>query len=431
MKAERYKWWLLALLGGAYFFHQADRAIFGVLTAYISSDLGLVKPEIGRINTVMSWTIAIVTFVAGFLGDRFSRKWIITFSLMFWSVATAALGFAGDWHVLGCAIPAYATVMALRAFATGGGESFYGPSAMSLIASYHERTLSLAFSINQAFLYLGLMFSGCLAFEAFRLFGGWRAVFIVFGAAGFLLGASFLFLLKDPRDGAKTARTATDATPRSPLAVLRTFFGTPSAVLATAGFIAIVSVNNAYLFWAPTLFAEKYGVEPVEAGAHAMFYHHLVAFAAILFGGWLTDRWVVRFPRFRLALQTLALFGGAVALYAIGERGGFAAAVAMTAVYGLFRGLFEVNTHASVFDVLPVDCRASAVGIMLLLAFFLGGWFAGDFLGWVLARTPGDGCSRVFTILSLVYLAGAAALAVSFVFTFRRDRRKLGKGFSS
>ena len=81
-----YRWWLLLLLGGAYFFHQADRAIFGVLTPYIAGDLNLSKPEIGRINQILSWTIALVTFFAGFVGDHFSRKWVITLSLMFWSL---------------------------------------------------------------------------------------------------------------------------------------------------------------------------------------------------------------------------------------------------------------------------------------------------------------------------------------------------------
>ena len=416
------KWIVLLLLGGAYFFHQADRAIFGVLTPYIQSDLGLSKPDIGRINTVMSWTIAVVTFFAGFVGDRFSRKWIITLSLMFWSLATMAMGVAGDWRILGLAVPSFVVVLLLRSFATGGGESFYGPAAMSLIASYHVKTRSLAFSVNQGALYLGLMLSGVLALKAFGAFGGWRPVFVVFGAAGFLLGVLFVWALRDAPDrdsSGRGARTAGPGIVRS----LAAYFLNPSALLATTGFVAIVCVNNAYLFWAPTIFAERFGVEPVKAGAHAMFCHHLVAFGAILFGGWLTDRFVARYPRFRLGLQIVALLAGSGALFCIGRCGAFAAAVAMTAVYGLFRGLFEVNTHASVFDVVPADCRASVVGFMLLLAFFIGGWFSGDFMGRVLARSGGTGCERAFAIMAGVYLVAAVCMSVSFLFTFRRAFR--------
>lgn len=419
-----YKWFVLALLGGAYFFHQADRAIFGVLTPYIESDLGLDKLEIGRINTILSWTIAAVTFFAGFVGDRFSRKWIITFSLMFWSFATMAMGVAGEWRFVGISLSAYVVVMFLRAFATGGGESFYGPASMSLIAAYHVKTRSLAFSINQGALYLGLMLSGFLALEVFGIFGGWRQVFIAFGAAGLLLGVFFIWALKDaPRAVGRERRTAKPGIARS----LAAYFLNPSALLATTGFIAIVCVNNAYLFWAPTIFAEKFFAGEVEkavvtVGAHAMFFHHLVAFVAILFGGWLTDRFVGRYPRFRLGLQIVALSAGSIALFFIGRGSTFAAAVALTAVYGLFRGLFEVNTHASVFDVVPAECRASVVGFMLLLAFFIGGWFSGDFMGRVLANATSGGCSRAFTIMSGVYLVGALCMSVSFFFTFHRDR---------
>ena len=40
-----YKWFLLALLSFAFFFHQADRALFGLLTIPIQDDL---KLKIGR-----------------------------------------------------------------------------------------------------------------------------------------------------------------------------------------------------------------------------------------------------------------------------------------------------------------------------------------------------------------------------------------------
>ena len=81
-----YKWCVVAMLSCAFFFHQADRALFGLLTIPIQTDLGLTDSQIGWINTVLSWTLAAMTFVAGFAGDRLSRKWLITGSLIFWSV---------------------------------------------------------------------------------------------------------------------------------------------------------------------------------------------------------------------------------------------------------------------------------------------------------------------------------------------------------
>lgn len=404
-----YRWAVVALLSGAYFFHQADRAIFGVLLPYVQADLSLTDRQLGHINTVLFLTIAVVTFVAGFLGDRFSRKWIITGSLVFWSIATMGLGFASS----------FTAVILLRSVATGGGESFYGPSAMSLLASHHRETRSLAFSIHQAALYAGLMLSGVLALKALGLVGSWHGVFVVFGAAGLLLGIAFIWLLKDG-DAGPSGRRAEGA--GSLLDGFKAFFGCPSALLATTGFIAICCVNNTYITWAPKMFHERFGLDGATAGAHAMFYHHLVAFAAILFGGWVTDRLVARYPRFRLGFQIVALLLGAPALLLVGRCGTFAAAMAMTAAYGLFRGLFEVNTHASVFDVVPARHRASVVGFMLLLAMGLGALFSGELMGWVFSSFGDRAYSIAFSLMAATYALAALIMSVSFFFTFRRDR---------
>ena len=403
------KWVTLGLLSCAFFFHQADRAIFGVLLPYVQADLSLTDRQLGHINTVLFLTIAVVTFVAGFLGDRFSRKWIITGSLVFWSIATMGLGFASS----------FTAVILLRSVATGGGESFYGPSAMSLLASHHRETRSLAFSIHQAALYAGLMLSGVLALKALGLVGSWHGVFVVFGAAGLLLGIAFIWLLKDG-DAGPSGRMAEGA--GSLLDGFKAFFGCPSALLATTGFIAICCVNNTYITWAPKMFHERFGLDGATAGAHAMFYHHLVAFAAILFGGWVTDRLVARYPRFRLGFQIVALLLGAPALLLVGRCGTFAAAMAMTAAYGLFRGLFEVNTHASVFDVVPARHRASVVGFMLLLAMGLGALFSGELMGWVFSSFGDRAYSIAFSLMAATYALAALMMSVSFFFTFRRDR---------
>ena len=406
-----YKWLLLALLGGAYFFHQADRAIFGVLVPYIQSDLALTERQLGHVNTVLFLTIAVVTFIAGFLGDRFSRKWIITISLVFWSLSTMGIGFASSFLV----------VVMLRSIATGGGESFYGPSAMSLLASYHRETRSLAFSIHQAALYLGLMLSGVLALLALDFLGTWRCVFVAFGAAGLLLGVVFVFFLHDDRQSARPGGTQKKESTRLAES-FKVFFCCPSALCATAGFIAICCVNNTYITWAPKMFHERFGMDGVTAGAHVMFYHHLVAFAAILVGGWVTDRFVSRFPRFRLGFQICSLLLGAPVLLLIGRCGTFAAAMAMTAAYGLFRGLFEVNTHASVFDVVPARHRASVVGFMLLLAMGIGAFFSGELMGWVFETFGERSYSLAFALMAGTYVLAALLMSVSFFFTFARDR---------
>ena len=442
---RHYKWLMLAMLSCAFFFHQADRAIFGLLTIPIQDELRLTDVQIGWINTVLSWTLAGMAFIAGPVADRFSRKWLITLSLMSWSLMTFLMGFVGDWTIFGVVIPAFFVVMFFRSVATGVGESFYGPCYPALIAAFHKETRSLALSIHQGALYFGLMTSGVVTAWVLGVLGTWRHVFMAFGAAGFLLGVFFVFALKDTKTeagghsqmrasqssdatgGTASVPSAADATERVPparpsfFAGMAYFFRTPSAWLAMTGFVAVVFVNNAYLFWAPKFMTEKFGTSVGVAGTQTMLYHHLFAFAAILVGGVVTDRFVKRYPRFRLGFQVAALLLGAPCILLVGVVPAAGAMVAATAAYGVFRGLFEVNTHASLFDVVPPQFRSTAVGLFTVFAFFVGG-LSGVVMGALSHRYGVRGFEIGFALMAAAYVLGAALMAVSFLFTFRRDR---------
>ena len=410
--SKAYKWALVALLSCAFFFHQADRALFGLLTIPIQKDIGLSDVQVGWINTTLSWTLAAMTVVAGFMGDRFSRKWIITLSLVAWSLTTVCMGFVGG----------FAGALFFRSIATGVGESFYAPSAYALIAVHHDETRSTALSIHQAALYFGLMVSGLAVAAALGWFGSWRGVFIAFGAAGCALGVLFTWALRDGgavgRGKAQPSRAS-----RPPLLSdgLRAYFCNPSALCATAGFVAIVFANNAYLFWAPKFAAEKFAVGVGEAGKGVMLWHHLFAFAAILAGGVVTDRFVKRHPRFRLGFQAVSLLCGAPALLSIGMAPSFATLLVAASAYGVFRGFFEVNTHASLFDVVAPEHRSTAVGLLNMIAFFFGG-LSGVAMGALSQRWGVRGFEAGFAVMAAAYLAGAALMAFSFFFTFEKDR---------
>ena len=407
---KSYKWLLIGMLSCAFFFHQADRALFGLLTIPIQKDIGLTDVQIGWINTTLSWTLAAMTVVAGFLGDRFSRKWIITLSLIAWSLMTICMGFIGG----------FVGALFFRSIATGVGESFYAPSAYALIAVYHKETRSVALSIHQAALYVGLMVSGLVVAWALGFLGTWRNVFIAFGAAGCALGVFFIWGLKD--------KSSNPVNPANPVknktalsAGLRAYFCNPSALCATAGFVAIVFVNNAYLFWAPKFAAEKFVLDVGEAGKGVMLWHHLFAFGAILLGGIITDRFVKRMPRFRLGFQVLALLCGAPMLAWIGLAPSFAGLLVAASAYGVFRGFFEVNTHASLFDVVSPEHRSTAVGLLNMIAFFFGG-LSGVAMGALSQKWGVRGFEFGFGVMAATYAVGALLMAYSFFFTFRKNR---------
>ena len=202
MVGKGYKWLLLAMLSLAFFFHQADRVLFGLLTIPIQEEFGLTDIQVGFINTALFITIAITVPIAGIIGDRFNRKWVITLALMFWSLMTVFTGLAGG--IVGLVL--------FRSVFTPIGESFYCPSAYALIATHHKESRTLALAIHQSALYIGLMVCGALVAWTLKAFGGWRVVFWVFGATGFALAVSFIWLLRDGERGSDSAKATLDKT---------------------------------------------------------------------------------------------------------------------------------------------------------------------------------------------------------------------------
>src|SRR5947207_4945980 len=152
-RAIPYKWELIALLWFAYFFNRADKQIYSFIIPQIQGDLKLSDFQLGLVATIFSWTYGLLVPFGGYFGDLLRRKWVISVSLVLWSIATMFTGFANG--LVGLII--------LRSLATGAGESFYYPSETSLIGPFHQRTRALAMSIHQTALYVGAVVSGAIA----------------------------------------------------------------------------------------------------------------------------------------------------------------------------------------------------------------------------------------------------------------------------
>jgi len=257
-------------------------------------------------------------------------------------------------------------------------------------------------------------------------------VFFTFGGLGFALGVVFVWALKEGRSGAtgetpvvpvngQDARSSSKRAGRPFSQSLRAYFCNPSALLATGGFVAAVFANNAYLSWAPKFVARKFDLSVGAAGNGTMLYHHVAAFAAIMLGAFVTDALVKRRPRFRLGLQAVALILGAPMLVLVGFSSALVGVWAAVAAYGVFRGLFEVSAHASLFDVVPPEHRSTAEGLMTMIAFLLGS-LSPLMIGMLSDKYGVRGFEIGFAVLGGCYAVGAALLAMSFFLTFVKNR---------
>ena len=134
-----YKWEVLMLLWMAYLLNQGDRQVFNTVLPAIRDALSLTDESVGLIATIFNLFYALCVPFGGWVGDRFSKKWVVTIAILFWSVATMFTGLANGIFLL----------VLMRSVATGGGEAFFGPANYSLIGQYHTDTRATAMSIHQ------------------------------------------------------------------------------------------------------------------------------------------------------------------------------------------------------------------------------------------------------------------------------------------
>ncbi len=428
-----YRWELLALLFLAYFFHQSDRAIYGVVATSIKSEFHLSDQTLYMTRTIMFALMALVVPLAGFVGDKANKRKLLIGCLFCWSAATLLTG--ASWSVL--------SLILFNSVGLVVAEAFYGPASTSLIASYHKETRSFALSIHQTAVYLSVIFCGLVGgWLSERL--SWRAAFWTFGAISVLIGCLLIWRLRDPAkdggssDDGEAAKSSGDKV--SVGEFLGMIFRNPSALCLTVGFTAIVFVNNAYLNVVPKFLQDRFALTPTSAGFHGMFWHHIAALIFIFVGASLSDRVSRRWPTFRPKLQCLAMALGVPVVAAMGRAGSPEALFGLFFLMGVCRGFYECNTHAAVFETVPAKYRSTTVGFMIMFAFLIGSWSAqmvGAFvdsavaasvaeLGEEAGRAQGyvDGYRTAFTALSCAWLIGAICVGFAAFGTFARDRQK-------
>ncbi len=400
-----YRWQLLAMLCLAFFFNQADRQLFGVVLTSVRGDLGLSDAEMGLIASVLFWTLGLLFPIAGYVGDRWSKKWTITGALLFWSAATACTGMCRNaWQLV-----------ALRSVATGGGEAFYAPSAFALIAQFHRRTRALAMSLHQTAMYAGFVASGLLGGYLSQTYS-WRSAFYVFGAGGVVLGVVLALWLKDS-DADAEEPPPTGESPVTLRELLGAFFGRPSAVLLTLAYAGMLFMHLAYLTWAPAYFREKFALSEAQAGFASMFWFQAFALVGILLASLLSDRWARQRRSVRLEMLAFGMIASVPFICLLGLSSNVTWAAVALAGFGLFRSAYDANSYAALFEVIPPRYRASANGLMSTIGFILGA-SAPYVMG--LLKTP-LGLSGAFVVFSLAHVLAAAAIVVARVRFFHAD----------
>ncbi len=403
MRDGAYKWLVVGMLWFVCLFNYADRqAIFSVFEV-LKEEMGLSDFQLGIVGSSFMWVYAAALPLAGVVGDRFRRKTLILGGLIFWSLVTLATALSTNyWHLV------------LFRGLEGFGEAFYFPASMALISDYHgKETRSRAMALHQSSVYAGTILGGWLAGRLAMQYG-WRSGFYVFGALGVLLGVVLLFLLKEPRRGQSERPDEAAAGPResdagwaeavpSLLALLRT----PPVLLLIVVFSGANFVAMVFLTWMPSYLRRQFGMNLEMAGLSGTAYLQIASVLGVLTGGVLADRWARRHFAGRVRTQALGLLAGVPFIFLTGWTVSVPVLIVAMIGFGFFKGIYDANIWASLYDLVRPERRARAQGLMNSLGWLLGGATAPVAIA---AASGHFGMSACLSATSLIYLATGSLL---------------------
>lgn len=416
-----YKWEVLLLLWMAYLLNQADRQVFNTVLPAIRDALNLTDTSIGLIATIFNLCYAVMVPMGGWVGDKFSRKWVVTIAILFWSVATMFTGLATSVIAL----------ILMRSVATGGGEAFFGPANYSLLGQYHKETRARAMSIHQTAYYIGVILAGWLAgLIADKL--GWQYSFIIFGAIGVVWGVIMIFRLKDKKEivgqaGDDAQEGTAVVSGKDKVGILDGFkvvFTTPTALMLTIGFSGLIFVITGFMTWIPAFLQEEFGQNQAAAGFNSMFWTYLAAFVGVLLAGSLSDKFAAKSNKARMLLQAFGLIAGAVFLFIMGGSKTLWVLYLSFAGWGFFRAFFDANTYTILYDVTPARLHASCSSAMITTGFAVGA-LAPVVLG-AMKESLGT-LSATFPVLGAIWVVCGVLMIIVSQTSYQKDYDKINK----
>ena len=175
----------------------------------------------------------------------------------------------------------------------------------------------------------------------------------------------------------------------------------------------------------PKFLYDRFDMGLAMAGLTATVFVQLASMAGAPAGGWLADWWRRRSPRGRMAVQTLGVLGGAPFVVVCGLTQSVTMLIIALTCWGFFKGLYDANIFASVFDVVPPEARGRAAGFMNMIGWLAGGGSAPLVIG-VIAQRSSLGAALALT--SLVYVAAGALLIIGMIFFVNRDTARMQEG---
>ncbi|MFZ9993535.1 MAG: spinster family MFS transporter, partial [Steroidobacteraceae bacterium] len=297
-----YAWYVVVVLLLAYILAFVDREIIALLVPDIKASLQISDTQM---SLLLGGAFAVFyTFfgvIIAWFADRGNRRWLIFAGVTFWSLMTAACGFATSYAAL-----------FLARVGVGAGEAALNPSALSILKDYFPPdkigraiglyTAGVSSGSGLAFIFGGAIYpkikaAGPVELPLLGWHEPWQLMFIYVGLPGLLI-ALLALTIKEPdrreflASGVKPIASPVNKTLAHLFSRWRAFL---VLFFALSG-LAIMAYGIG--FWIPEFLRRTYDLSPEELGFWVQWRGVITivfGLSGVLIGGWMSDYFQKRY----------------------------------------------------------------------------------------------------------------------------------------
>jgi MFS transporter, ACS family, glucarate transporter len=380
-----------------------DRVGISVAAPSIRNDLGLSSIQLGWALAAFGWAYAVFEIPGGWLGDRIGPRRVLMRIVIWWSIFTAATGWA--WNA--------SSLVVTRAL-FGAGEAGAFPNMTRMFTTWlpvKERERA------QALLWLATRVSGAftpLLVASLITTISWRRTFELFGIIGVIWAVLFYWWFRDQPSEHPSVNAAELALlpPVHETAIAHTgvpwrlIFSSPHVWLLSIQYMCLAYGWWFYINWLPTYLREARGAG-IRMGALLAGLPLLLGGLGCLVSAYLVPRLTRRFGSVSMARRIIAVMGfvGASAcIFIFTSVDDPVRAMFVLGMAGFFNDFVMPAAWASTMDI-GGRYAGTVSGAMNTMG-SLAGASSVLFVGYLLAWTSNN-WTLTFYVSAAIYLVGA------------------------
>ncbi len=375
-----------------YMVNYMDRQVFAVVLQPMKAELGLTDTQCGAAQTIFILGMAIFSFPAAYMVDRWSRNKTIAVMALLWSIFTFLTGMARNF-----------TTLILPRSLVGVGESGFTSGGVAMIsAAYPPEKRARMLGIFNIGIPLGAAI-GMILGGAISVGMGWRWAFFFFAIPGIILGILALFM----RDYKTKADGGTAGGAENFGKAIISLFRIRSLCLYFIGYGILCFMTVSVLVWAPALMIRLMNITEAKAGMIVGGWGLMSIIGAPL-GGWLADLWQKKNGKGRLYLPALASVLAAIVLIMMVLLKFGPVGIVLGFIYGILSVIGSPALNAVSQDVAPAAHKGLSMGMAVFAAYMFGGAWGPSVVG-VISDALGGGADGLLIAMMFLSVAGFAA----------------------